>query len=758
MTNGKEPWTWTKENVKRRLGNRLTNRKRVRTCIWILFVLILCPLGVHFLSFYGKINDMINTTICIIGIVGTITWIYIANVFFFKRNVFDRHLARVSLGRLIIMLFLIISIPCILYVLYLLIPTRCYHFDNLQDFNDSIINPFLNHGNFNFPKSLVCLIGTVFLSGVLVSMFVNFINQRAEQWDKGETYYNFQHQKYRVVIGGHDAVPSLVKQLVEKYCNDKVIVFTNIPIHSFRSEIESYIEQEHLKDNVILYHGFLTSKSDLQHLNIKKHNLLAIYILGESRKHGEEEASHDTLNMTCLDIINDLRGKVTSRIDCYVFFEHQTTSVILQKYTNHQRYKTVNFIPYNFYELHAQKAIGWGERLQHTYSTRLDRFGKDINVDKHVHFVIIGMSRMGMALGLEALRVCHYPNYAKAQMLYEYEPCVHNKNLMDKRRTRITFIDCNMRDLVDSFRCRYERLLNEIQWRYVDYEHPLCSHNHPLKTDGAKIIPDIELEFVNGRIQSTKVVEHLTNIATDNSAVLTIASCLSKSNQSIASVLFLPKCVLDNAELMLYQSDSQKLVNSIRINEEHNVRAFGKINQTVSIEHIEAIESMAKRINNVYLRKGELENKKKLQQIADISLVDFTRDKLESFYKVAQSTCDNDWIEKPETWRWANRYHASAIWQKMHYIDNINDIKKIIVDGITDDDGCEKNEYEGLMARLEHNRYCVEQWLLDRRTAGNKAFNSYTSLRDDSLAQFPTNDQIMTMAIPYIIAMDKSQK
>ena len=57
----------------------------------------------------------------------------------------------------------------------------------------------------------------------------------------------------------------------------------------------------------------------------------------------------------------------------------------------------------------------------------LDREPITWESDRYVHFVIIGMSRMGVALGVEAAHLLHFPNFCR-----------------DKRlKSRITFIDAD---------------------------------------------------------------------------------------------------------------------------------------------------------------------------------------------------------------------------------------------------------------------------------------------------------------------------
>ena len=735
----------------------------------ILFLAVFCLLYVlQILEKFKFIHipnlDLANIFILTIGFIGLFNWIYVICLSTSDRSQFDRSLANANGKRLAYILLLVVSIPCILYLGYFFIPIELSSISSFDRFIEVIVNPFLNHGGFDkdngITPSLISLLGTFFLSGVLVSMLVSFLNQRSEKWEKGELRYTFKKCTYCVVIGAHDAVPSLVRQLVSKY--DKVIVFTNKDIPSFRIEVESFIEQEPQKQKVVFYKGYRNSKSDLQLLNLDRDNLKAIYVLGEGRVQEKEEMSHDSLNMTCFSYVKELRGANKPVIDCYVFFENQMTSIIFQKYTKENQGNTLNFIPYNFYELQAQKAIGWRLPMKGTGCqergiqypvVELDRFDRsNVNEDKHVHLVVIGMSRMGQALGLEALRVCHYPNYAKSQMLFEYGFDDSAQEMMQKRRTRITFVDCNMQRELETFKCRYRRLLEEVSWTYCDYECSLNSQYHPMKQDNEKTNPDVELEFIHGYVQSEKVSEYLESISNDSSAVMTVASCLSQSNQSLSTILCLPKDVLEKAEILVYQADSTELVNNIAIGN-NNIKAFGMTAQAVNIKHLEMLESMAKRINYVYANSGKLKDdiKKNLESDNE-SPLEAIKDVWRKFRDGANhEECESQWRALPETWRWANRYHASAIWQKLHYIHE--DVEKLVIDGISKDDGRVQDDFEGWMVRVEHNRYCIEQWLLDRKPSTDDAFKCYRCLKqkDSPYVVFPTNDQIMTMAIPYIV-------
>jgi hypothetical protein len=117
---------------------------------------------------------------------------------------------------------------------------------------------------------------------------------------------------------------------------------------------------------------------------------------------------------------------------CRVMFDYQTTYSVFQfsdvsKIIN----ETLVFIPFNRYEAWARKvfvdcvAEDHGRKIKYT---PLDGFeGIKYEDDKRVHLVIVGMSKMGIAMGVQALLQLHFPNY------------IRNKDL----KTRITFIDTN---------------------------------------------------------------------------------------------------------------------------------------------------------------------------------------------------------------------------------------------------------------------------------------------------------------------------
>lgn len=98
----------------------------------------------------------------------------------------------------------------------------------------------------------------------------------------------------------------------------------------------------------------------------------------------------------------------------------------------------------------------------------LDRESITFDSDKTVHLVILGMSRMGVALGTFAAQLLHFPNFCRG----------HSK------KSRITFIDANADREMDFFRNRYRGLFEISSTLYKDFsqDNPVESVLPPCHT------------------------------------------------------------------------------------------------------------------------------------------------------------------------------------------------------------------------------------------------------------------------------------
>ena len=124
-----------------------------------------------------------------------------------------------------------------------------------------------------------------------------------------------------------------------------------------------------------------------------------------------------------------------------MMFEYQTSFNLFQ--TTDINDKKINFRPFNYYEMWAQKVLVCQDLTAPTdkshYIPLEGHEGIKSDDNSFVHLVIVGMSRMGIAMAIEAAHLAHYPNFETL-----------------RKRTRITFIDSNMKQERHQFMERFK--------------------------------------------------------------------------------------------------------------------------------------------------------------------------------------------------------------------------------------------------------------------------------------------------------------
>ncbi|MCD8033691.1 MAG: hypothetical protein LUF83_05235 [Alistipes sp.] len=377
-----------------------------------------------------------------------------------------------------------------------------------------VIYHFLDPGYLNDDETpavqgfmlLISLTGMVLLGGLLITTLSNIVERRVSGVERGLVTYPGIRDHYVVIGYGEIAVcllqnifrheserlPKTGKRPAERL--PKIILLTNQDIPCVRARIQSQLPPE-LERKVILYAGNIESREHLAKLNID--TAREVYILGECEEYGR-----DSKNLECVRAIRELRGEAKTPLKVNVQFDRPASYSIIQKLALPPEFiadgdgkNIIYFRPFNFYENWAR--LLWGHYKKADYADLdfkpLDRDGR------HVHLFIVGFNRMGRALLLEALRLCHYPNYDERT---------------GANRTRITVIDKAMDDLLPQFRSQYP---------YLDQ------------------IGDIGIEYVTGRVEDTAVREMIAGAATDGRELVTIAVCLQDPDLSLSTGLSLPE-------------------------------------------------------------------------------------------------------------------------------------------------------------------------------------------------------------------------
>lgn len=449
----------------------------------------------------------------------------------------------------------------------------------------------------------VALIGMLLFNGLLVTTLLGWIDQRKDCWQRGKIRYSIRQLsqgRFAVVIGANEIAASVIKNLLQTkssiptldcLCdkeNHRVILQTSCEPQEVRDVLASHLTQDEL-DRVIIYNALRDSQKEIANLYLE--HATEIYILGENTTINGGETYHDAMNMCCLNLIaNHLQkikdasaqNKPFKRKLCRVLFDYQTTYSVFQfSDVSKEVADTLVFVPFNRYEAWARKVLvehcanDHGRTIQYT---PLDGYeGIKYADNQYVHLVVVGMSKMGVAMGVQALYQAHYPNYLRDAKL----------------KTRVTFIDTNADKEMAFFKGRYATLFELARYRYLDANdeeilkanrlnsqeecdaeensqrykwidpmlNATCKWKH-LSNQGTNFL-DMEIEFVKGELESDGVREYLRKVAADNNAKLTIAVCLTQTHQSVAASLYMPVDVYNSPNLQqiwVYQREAADIV------------------------------------------------------------------------------------------------------------------------------------------------------------------------------------------------------
>ena len=471
--------------------------------------------------------------------------------------------------------------------------------------------------------ALIAILGVFLVNGLLVSAIIGWIDIRKEKWLKGEVKYRWLLKKYShyVIIGGNDMVAGIVKQLFKSKEYQKILfkpyilIQTNRDVEAFRRELFTGLTEKQQR-RIIIYYGSRTSSDDIAELQLRK--AVEVYILGEDTRTDDIESYHDTMNMECLKMVSeqikDITGfqendKEDKRLVCRVMFEYQTTFNIFQV-TDIDGNK-IKFLPFNYYEMWAQKVLvckELGKEVnRYSYLPLEGVDGIRPTDEDFVHFVVVGMSRMGLAMAIEAAHLAHYPNF-----------------VTNKKRTRITFIDSSMEQEKHFFMGRFKEMFAVARYRdvykaseniYSDTDSypwldPLVDEKckSPYRGDylGTDFV-DVEWEFVNGPIENPNVQQYLVDAASNPHAKLTIAMCLPENSRAIAAAAYLPDEVYSSnntLQVLVYQRMNDELLRQISVNNyryHKKLRAFGMNKEGYDASLVELSEYIGdKHIDKAY--------------------------------------------------------------------------------------------------------------------------------------------------------------
>lgn len=602
--------------------------------------------------------------------------------------------------------------------------------------------------------AILAILGIFLFNGLLVTTIIGWVDQRKDKWLRGRIRYKLRHLPkghYAVVIGANEITASIVKNLLRPKpamptpeClsdneNQYVILQTSSDVEKVRDVLSSHLTKQEL-DKVIIYNALRDSALEIALLHLECAS--EIYILGENTTIDGGETYHDAMNMRCLNLIAEYldnkgfsknQNNAYKRKVCRVMFDYQTTYSVFQFSDVSAKVKdTLIFIPFNRYESWARKVLVDCVAEDHGKSIEympLDGFeGIKYDDDKRVHLVIVGMSKMGVAMGVQALLQLHFPNYVRDKAL----------------KSRITFIDTNADKEMPFFTGRYATLFELARHRYIDANE--CDHTE-VNSDYGWIDPmqqpnsqwkhlsengenflDVEIEFIKGELESKGVRQYLKEISQNEpNSKLTIAICLTQTHQAVAAALYMPIEVYNChylQQILVYQREADDIVANLLNVKDTSVR-YSKL-RPFGMLYGEYIETRcqyfkAQLVNMAYSKSDYMPWPMDVLNKEDVGGMFMRR----------------AWSDLPISLRISNNFFGDTIYQKvrsMMYLPEVQSVggyhnemftNPVLYDElnstffleINDDmSGFVEEDYENkptyLLAQSEHNRWNLEKLLM----------------------------------------------
>ena len=527
-----------------------------------------------------------------------------------------------------------------------------------------------------FVAQILALIGTVLLGGCLISVISNMLQRHVENFKEGGITYKLKD--HVVIIGFDDMVPSLIAQLCRdpRYNGCNILVQTTEPAQVVKGYIDRNLPKKQ-EGRVLMANARRDSEEDLARLCTTRAR--EVFVIGN-----RDEVDHDSMNIECLKKIVEIhkREKDCPIIPFTVFFAYHNTFSVFQVTDLAEEWrKYIEFRPFNFFEGWAKKVLisrFYTDGYTKTEYPALDREQLNADSQKYVHLVIVGMSRLGVALGTEAAHLMHFPNYFK------------NKKL----KTRITFIDIHADREMDIFKNRYRHLFQIMSSTYRDLENGNGEEQvlpPTLFTGKDADFLDIHFEFIKARAESVVIQQLLAQWALDDGQLLTIAICLKKPKLNMDIGLYLPDVVYErNIPILLQQQSSAALLSMLncewkedKVSKFSHLFPFGMMDNYFDLNSREL--QVAQTINYIYdyfFKHGSTP-----KELPD------------------EETMHQLWIQLPVALQWSNYYNSYSIGPKLRALGY-------------DEEHCPEElteEEVNAIAQVEHNRWSMEKLLLGFR-------------------------------------------
>ena len=362
----------------------------------------------------------------------------------------------------------------------------------------------------------IALIGLFFFNGLLITAFANGIERYVENIRGGRMRYRLSD--HMVMIGYNMLSVSVIEHALTQATDSKLVILTSKDARMIRAQLQVSLPKD-MEERVVIYAGESDISKHMKSLRLP--HAQEVFVMVE----GNEWENQYTQSMSMLQEVARAAGnrsikgnnllKVNVLINDSIAYDlvqrlelpERLYSMELPRKGNDKNIEpeyqqNIDLHIFNFHD-------NWARLLWSYHGKKDDKDASYVydaldfepleGTDKYVHLVIAGFNSMGRALLLEALRICHYPNYDE---------------LTGSNQTLITVIDPRAMEL-------------ESQWK-AHYAH-------------LSQITDVKIDFVSATIEAAEVRQQLEEWSADCRQLLTVAICVSDPDAAMGMALTLPE-------------------------------------------------------------------------------------------------------------------------------------------------------------------------------------------------------------------------
>lgn len=410
-----------------------------------------------------------------------------------------------------------------------------------------------------FVLAFVYVLGAVFFTGLLIATITNIWRARSDKFRQGSVRYPFKN--HIVFLGYNDLIAGIIQKICEEKdaeVNRKRNVRIVVGVENNASVVCDKIKNrlfDNYRNNVVVLKADSCNRSDLERLSITEAEV--VYIIGEY---------DDAYNLKCYRTIYELslceRSRESRMPKCYVHLQSQATLTLFRTYASSGELGVdfAEFHSFSFYDEWAREMIQ-----------------KNWKGDKEFqeHFIIVGMTEMGLALARKVALLCHNPN--------------------DEKHTIITLIDAEANAKAKHFIMQHQEFFDYCKSREGNF-------TGLLNNDRGSV--DIEFEFVEGELSDDSVRREISKIADGNNQTTTIALCYDDAQINLSLGLCLPSNAYNNSNvrIWIYQPALGDIGKYLKGERYKNVVTFGMSGTKLDIRNKEATQR-AEMINHYFLHK-----------------------------------------------------------------------------------------------------------------------------------------------------------